>query len=248
MNIWTVLVSIASALVSGGVLAAVITQWFAREKTRAEAMKSAADARKSDAEAERAKAEATKILSEITPASRAVAKSSGKAPKGWLKAGASPADYEIGMDQDETFHGKPSCYLRSRSPPEGFGTVMQMFKADAYLGKRLMLTGMAKSQAVEEWAGFWMRVDKADEPSVSFDNMQDRPISGTTGWTKYQIVLDVPHDSAYIAFGLLLDGAGEVWMADVRFAVVSSNTPTTDLKINQPTDYPDGPVNLSFEE
>jgi hypothetical protein len=43
---------------------------------------------------------------------------------------------------------------------------------------------------------------------------------------------------------LLLDGAGQIWMADVQFSVVSSSTPTTDLK----TDYPDAPVNLSFEE
>jgi hypothetical protein len=30
-----------------------------------------------------------------------------------------------------------------------------------------------------------MRVDK-EKDSVAFDNMQDRPINGTTGWQKYE--------------------------------------------------------------
>lgn len=234
-NIWTLVVS---TLLGGGVLGALINQFFLRAKTRAEAMKT-------EAEAERARAETAKILSEIKPTTPPFAKASGKEPKGWFKAGAAPADYDLGIDQNETLRGKPVCYLKPRtSSPEGFGTVMQMFKADSYLGKRVMLTGMAKSEAVEQWAGFWMRVDGRDERTASFDNMQDRPIRGTTGWTKYQIVLDVPPDGAYMALGLLLDGAGQIWMADVQFSVVSSSTPTTDLK----TDYPDAPINLSFEE
>jgi hypothetical protein len=199
---------------------------------------------KTEAEAERTKAETARILAEIKPAAPAIAKGSRKEPKGWFKAGAAPADYDIGIDLNETLRGKPVCYLKSRPSPQGFGTAMQMFKANSYLGKRVMLTGMAKSDAVEEWAAFWMRVDGRDGKTASFDNMQDRPIRGSTGWTKYQIVLDVPEDSAYVALGLLLGGTGQVWMAEVQLAVVSSNTPTTDLK----TDYPDGPVNLSFEE
>lgn len=120
---------------------------------------------------------------------------------------------------------------------------MQMFKADLYLGKRLKMTGCAKSDAVEDWAGFWMRVDgPVGGKSLSFDNMRERGIKGTTGWTKYQIVLDVPENSVNIAFGILLAGTGRVWVSEVNIEVVDTNVPSTNLI----TEYPDEPVNLSF--
>lgn len=55
---------------------------------------------------------------------------------------------------------------------------MQMFKAYVYAGKRLKMSGGAKSEGVEDCAGFWMHVDGPDNKSLSFDNMQDRPIKG----------------------------------------------------------------------
>jgi hypothetical protein len=233
-NIWTLIIS---TLLGGGILGAVIKELFARGKTRAEE-------KKTEAEAERIKAETTKILSELNlKESSPVPNNSSKGPKGWLKMGSSPADYDVSIDQNEIFHGKPSCYIKSRESPRGFGTLMQMFKADSYLGKRVRLIGNAKSERLEEWAGFWMRVD-GPEKQLRFDNMQDRPIKGTTGWTRYQIVLDVPEDSIHIAFGLLLSGPGQVWIAEVSLEIVSSDVPTTDLG----TAYPEKPINLNFDE
>jgi hypothetical protein len=106
------------------------------------------------------------------------------------------------------------------------------------------LIGNAKSERLEKWAGFWMRVDGPERKQLALDNMQDRPIKGTTGWTKYQVVLGVPDDSVHIAFGLLLSGLGQVWMADLSFEIVSSDVPTTDLV----TVYPEKPINLKFDE
>jgi hypothetical protein len=233
-NIWTL---IFSTLLGGGILGAIIKELFARGKTRAEE-------KKTEAEAERIKAETTKILSELNlKESSPVANNSSNGPKGWLKKGSSPADYDVSIDQNEIFHGKPSCYIKSRKSPRGFGTLMQMFKANSYLGKRVKLVGNAKSEGLEEWAGFWMRVD-GPEKQLRFDNMQDRPIKGTTGWTKYQIVLDVPDDSIHIAFGLLLSGSGQVWIAEVSLEIVSSVVPTTDSAIA----YPEKPINLNFDE
>ena len=60
-----------------------------------------------------------------------------------------------------------------------------------------------------------MRVDDSPQ-TVEFDNMQDRPLKGTGGWKKFEVVLDVPQDASGIFFlrscffGVLLDNAGEV--------------------------------------
>src|SRR5262249_41481630 len=185
--------------------------------------------------------ETAKLLSESILKSSSIDETSPKELKGWHKAGGTPDDYKVGIDRQETYHGKPSGYIKAREAPRGFGTLMQTFSAKNYEGTRLRLTANAKSLSVEDWAAFWMRVDGANG-GLAFDNMQDRPIAGTTGWTKYQIVLDVAVDARDIAFGILLSGRGQVWINGIEFDMVAANVPTTDRA--NPTE----PVNLNFEE
>jgi hypothetical protein len=89
-----------------------------------------------------------------------------------------------------------------------------------------------------------MRVDQGKE-RVAFDNMQDRPIKGTTDWQRYNVVLNVPPDSTGISFGILLDGAGEVWLSGTKFDVVGADVPATGVEDRK---VPDNPVNLDFAE
>ncbi len=137
----------------------------------------------------------------------------------------------------------PEPYLRSKGPePEGFGTLMQTFQASAYLNKRLRYSAYVKSEEVENWAGLWMRIDGSQAKMLGFDNMQNRPIKGTLDWQPYEIVLNVPQDSTNIAFGILLEGSGQVWLSDIRFTEVASDVSVTDLTKS----YPDQPENLDF--
>jgi hypothetical protein len=57
--------------------------------------------------------------------------------------------------------------------------------------------------------------------------MQDRPIVGTSGWQRYEVILDVPKNSAQIAIGIVLSGKGQIWLSNVQFEIVSSRVPTT---------------------
>lgn len=89
-----------------------------------------------------------------------------------------------------------------------------------------------------------MRVDgPAPGRSLAFDNMQARPVKGTTDWLRYDVVLDVAAEATAIAFGVLLRGRGEGWVADVRFEEVGPEVPTTGQ-----SDQPDQPQNLDFAE
>ena len=166
-------------------------------------------------------------------------------PRGWLLAGTKPAEYEVGVDADQLYQGHASAFLKSRTlSVDGFGTLMQSVRAEHYIGKRVRLSGLVKSREVMSWAGLWMRVDKGKD-MIAFDNMQDRPIKGTTDWQRYDVVLNVPPDSTGISFGILLDGAGKVWLSGTKFDVVGADVPSTgagDRKI------PDNPVNLDFTE
>ena len=150
------------------------------------------------------KAETSKLLNELGLNSSSLTDRSLKELKGWIKAGSDPRDYEIGVDQKETYHCKFSAYIKSRKEsPRGFGTLMQIFMATAYAGKRLKMSGSAKSEGVEDWAGFWLRVDGPDKKSLSFDNMQDGPLRERrlgqnlkSCWT-FQIIASILHSECY---------------------------------------------------
>ena len=103
-----------------------------------------------------------------------------------------------------------------------------------------------RTENVAGWSGLWMRVDAADPDHrwTAFDNMSDRPLRGTHDWARYDVVLDVAPDAAGIAFGVLLHGAGQVWIDDVTFGIVDRKVATTG---HPPTAREQG-ANLDFEQ
>lgn len=164
------------------------------------------------------------------------------APVGWGLFGTSPEDYAAGITFSHAYSGTGSGYLKSISTePTGFGTLMQKVDAFNYRGTRVRLTAIIQATQVDNWAGMWMRVDGPSRRGVSFDNMSDRPIRGTVAWRSYEIVLDVPEDSEVIAFGVLLNGTGEVLLDDVRVESIGEAQPTRP-------GLPLEPVNLGFED
>lgn len=168
--------------------------------------------------------------------------------KGWFLSGSDPFSYEMGLDHEIVHQGKASGYLTSKTVLDStqFATMMQAFKAERFIGKRIRLSCFIRTKDVETYAGMWMRVDDTTEDVVQFDNMSNRPIKGTTNWNRYSIVLDVPEKSAVISFGINLVGQGTVWSDQFTFEEVDENTPTTNLEIHG--ELQDEPVNLSFEE
>ena len=166
---------------------------------------------------------------------------------GWFIAGQDPNDYEIGIDS-KTFHsGGQSGYIKDKvSHPRSFATLMQIFKAATFHGQRIRMRAFAKSEDIEDWAGLWMRVDGPRGTTYQFDNMEDRPIRGTSDWQEYEIILDVPDDSENIAFGILLSGKGQIWVDDFSFKPISTSIPTTDPGRHEKP-LRNEPINLSFE-
>ena len=166
-------------------------------------------------------------------------------PKGWFMAGTKPADYESSVDSGNAYGGQPSAYLRSKKPQADimdFGTLMQNFSAEQYVGKRVRFSAFVKSENVTGWSGLWVRVDGKPGQTLAFDNMQDRPVKGTSGWRNYDVVLDVKDGATGIYFGILLAGSGTVWMNGAKFDEVPNDTPITGKPPAQ------GPTNLSFEK
>ncbi|MDQ0157511.1 helix-turn-helix transcriptional regulator [Robertmurraya andreesenii] len=189
-----------------------------------------------------------KIMSKLTIQREEVKLKNEQLLKGWQLSGSHPFNYQMGIDREIFHKGKASGFLKSvtvQSQGE-FATMMQQFKAEKFLGKRIKLSGFIKTKDVGGFCGFWMRVDDALGDVLQFDNMSDRPVVGNSEWNHYSIVLDVPENSVVIAFGVLLSGNGQVWIDELKFEEVDKETPTTNIDFS--ADLLDEPTNLSFEE
>ncbi|MBN8697462.1 MAG: hypothetical protein J0L87_13105 [Bacteroidetes bacterium] len=171
-------------------------------------------------------------------------------PTGWGKAGSKPDSYEMGIDKGAGQNGTNAATVKSIDKTiEGFGTLMQQCVVGKYLGKRVRMTGFIKSENVSNWAGFWFRVDQAGtQKSIALDNMANRPIKGTTDWTKYELVLDVPKNASLISYGALLNGTGQIWFDNITIEIVDNTIPTTAEGKNNKTGTQDEPTNLDFEK
>jgi erythromycin esterase len=186
-------------------------------------------------------------------------------PAGWGGGTGQPAAYTIGTESGNVHGGSWAAYLTNAvlSPPaSAFATLTQLFRADAYRGRRLRWSGWVRPVNVSASAsGLWMRIDG---PGVmqGFDNMQTRPVLGTSEWQRVSVVLDVPQDAIGIALGALFAGTGELQVDDLALDVVGTDVATTNtLTAPQPepapfdsatiaAEYardPSAPSNLDFE-
>jgi hypothetical protein len=167
--------------------------------------------------------------------------------RGWFPAGSQPAAYSMGLDSAGAAGGKSCAVIRSKPDAkivdDGFGTYMQTATVGGWAGKRVRLTAQVKTRDAVGHAAMWLRFD-AGSNAVAFDNMDNRPIVGTTPWASVSIVLDVPRTAETVAFGGLLVGPGTMWFDELKFEVVDSSVPVTATS-RKPLGPP---VNLGLEE
>lgn len=100
------------------------------------------------------------------------------------------------------------------------------------------MTGYVRTENVAEWAGLWLRVGiKGGDEALAFDNMRygkkDRSIKGTTERTKYEVVLDVPLNSANIIYDVMLVGTGGIYVDSFILEIVDDSVPVTGGKPNE---------------
>ncbi len=148
--------------------------------------------------------------SELFDGQEAPMKHAFRIPKGWGVSGDAPYKYEMGLDTTVTYENRPCVTIQAGPDPTEFGALCQTIKADSYHGKRLRFSAAVRSTEVENMAALFMRVAGAGDKMTAFDNMRDRPITGSNEWAHYSIVLDVAEDAENIVFGIFLSFTGQV--------------------------------------
>jgi erythromycin esterase len=157
-------------------------------------------------------------------------------PEGWFAGGKG---YAAAIDQEVKQSGERSLRISFLEAGD-FGVATSRFPVDAAKGKRLRLTGYIKTKEVTTgWAGLWMRVD-GPAGVLAFDNMQQRGITGSTDWTRYEIELDVDEQAININFGALLTGDGTAWIDSLSFVFAEPSEPPPTITLRGRVTGPDG--------
>ncbi len=180
------------------------------------------------------------------------------APQLW--GGTSNESFEIGNDYGVKHDGRASAFIRTLVPKllsNQFGTLTQAIRADAFLGRRVKLSGWLRTTGPigDDGAGLWLRVDGAS--STVFDNMDNRRIMAATEWREVSIVAHVPDDAIGVVYGVVFKSPGIVWVDDLKLEFVDDNVPLTAMTTPTVADtaalnrvsegLPMAPRNLDFE-
>ena len=138
----------------------------------------------------------------------------GEKPYAWNHFGDD--HYLFAVDSVSAQQGKRSLSISNESRADGFGAWRYTLPV-VYPGKSITLRGFVKTENVDNgWAGLWMRHD----PAGPFENMQERGIKGSTGWTEYEITLPLAASKTeQIVIGCLLAGQGKMWLDNLHVSI-----------------------------
>jgi hypothetical protein len=142
--------------------------------------------------------------------------------------------------------------------------LQQWVRADRYRGKRVRVSAFLKTAGVGPTRRSGARLDFlvfSETHRLGGAAMRGRLIQGSTEWTRYEYVIDVPAEAVLLSLGIILLGPGQVWVDDVRLEVVGTDVTTTAGSSRRPelTDdwkqriqtrlrtAPRRPANLAFE-
>ncbi len=150
--------------------------------------------------------------------------------KGWNLTGSKPEAYEIRCD--DVFSDCAIPILRTKlfaDEPLGMGSLSHSESAAKWRGQRVELVAELKAGRIAGWAGLWMRIDGPDGQTLAFDNMQTRPLRGSSSFGWHSVVLNVPDNAQRISFGVMLHGPGAVFVRELHFRQATSDVQPTDL-------------------
>ena len=116
--------------------------------------------------------------------------------------------------------------------------------ATPYQNKQFVLKGRAKLVAGPGFGHFWARVDKTDKTGGFFDNSFNNLIKQSE-WKDFEINGIIDADAERLKFGVLLEGAGDLWVDNVSLSVKEGdiwkqlynnnfNTQTTGITVTDP--------------
>jgi hypothetical protein len=145
-----------------------------------------------------------------------------------------PPGYAKGIDDSvrRTPDSDPAAVLMSTTADPSQMAFSDFLTAAApYHGQRIRVSGYVRTENVAQWAGLSVIVTTLDGRFFAHDNMASRPITGSTGWKRYDSVVDVPPQATNIMLGVALYHTGKVWADGFTITPVGKDVPITDDRL-----------------
>lgn len=156
----------------------------------------------------------------------------GTPAPGWRSATATPLNILVSTDACRTgaqcaaVQAAPGETGAPGGPGAPGGALVQAIDAQAYRGKMIRYRASVRTDGAQ--AQLWFRVDLENGGQGFFDNMSDRPVRSAE-WVTPQIDATVDPAARSILFGVILQGAGRVWVDDVSLDITGEVEPPRSL-------------------
>ncbi|MGE8556255.1 MAG: erythromycin esterase family protein [Chryseobacterium jejuense] len=128
--------------------------------------------------------------------------------------------YSYQIDNITRFSGNKSMQIISSSAnTSDSASIYTLLPVHLLRGKELHLTAKIKVQSQQSGnAGLWIKVSDAKKSVISFDNMKDKRIQGTTEWKEISLTMKISPNADKIVVGGLFEGEGIVWFDDFKLS------------------------------
>ncbi|MFO1304220.1 MAG: hypothetical protein U1F54_10835 [Burkholderiales bacterium] len=140
-------------------------------------------------------------------------------PEGWFShQHAGTLSYRFTLDTTNPRSGARSLRIENIGP-EPYGAITQTIDGKPYRGKTVRLSAWLRTQDTENAALTLAAMSNGIPLANNF--MSEKPVKGTTGWTRYTITLPVAPGAEFVEVGAMIQGKGSLWFDDVEVEVAA---------------------------
>jgi RNA polymerase sigma factor (sigma-70 family) len=139
---------------------------------------------------------------------------------------------EPDASRDAVRNGHATVCLRSAGAEvidkQQFGAFLRrmlLADLDPYRGRRLRISAMLKCADVTGRAGLFATASRTGVPLTTDESRANAVATGTLGWSRYVTHIRVPDGADAIELGIVLNGAGKVWIDDLQ--LTAEDVPAT---------------------
>jgi hypothetical protein len=141
----------------------------------------------------------------------------------WTSMRSDTANCSAFADKRPTFTAERPVSIRCTSESPGYAAARFNFPVDALRGKRAGLFADVRVENVSKGSRLWLRVDRPGQFGAASDDMENRPLIGTSEWVTVAVQVDVPSDASTLFGGIALEGSGKISVTNIRLEAVSTN-------------------------
>ncbi len=128
--------------------------------------------------------------------------------KGWKLVGQHFAN------DSNNAHTKPAC-VYTYNMDYGKATCIQAIPFHPGKTKHYKLKTFIKTETRTGYASAWVKTSDSRNNHIGYDTLAADEITGSTGWTEYELKFSTTPDVANLEIGLFLSGKGKAWFDDI---------------------------------